>query len=495
MLTRTLCAAILAAFVSVPASASEFTYRGHLTDGDRPATGHYDLQVTVFSDAHGGAPLGEPTVLWNVTVTGGNFSVPVTIDDASASGGKRWLQLAVRESGSRGAFDPLPAREVLAPDATCTGAWDLSGNSGIPMGSFVGTTDNSVLELRSNNSAMASFDGFAQTVSIGSPDNQVAQAGSVALGGISGQGNTASGFASLAGGGVLNIASGFESTALGGQDNTAPGLGSVALGGAVNTAGGDRSFAMGYYARVRTQAQTMEPGTCSNDSTCGDEGTFVWADSSAASDFLSTGPNQFLIRAVGGVGINTNAPTAGGLSVNGKISVATLGTAGATSLCLNASNEISSCSSSERYKDHITNADYGLDTVAALRPVRYEWKATHAPDIGLVAEEVAKVDPDLVTHNAKGQIEGVKYDRLAAVLVKAVQQQQGEIATLRARNADLQAQDARTREQLDSLRSAQQRLTRQVQQLVAASGLAADASVAQADGRTRAAGTPTGAVQ
>ena len=42
---------------------------------------------------------------------------------------------------------------------------------------------------------------------------------------------------------------------------------------------------------------------------CGDEGTFIWADS-IDEEFLSTGPNQFLVRAGGGVGINENAPEA-----------------------------------------------------------------------------------------------------------------------------------------------------------------------------------------
>ena len=46
----------------------------------------------------------------------------------------------------------------------------------------------------------------------------------------------------------------------------------------------------------------------------GDEGTFAWADSAEA-DFQSTGPNQFLVRAAGGVGINTNAPVPGALTI------------------------------------------------------------------------------------------------------------------------------------------------------------------------------------
>ncbi len=63
------------------------------------------------------------------------------------------------------------------------------------------------------------------------------------------------------------------------------------------------------------------------------------------------------------------------------------------------------------------------------------WKSVHG---SRAAEDVAKVEPLLVTRNDKGEVEGVKYDRITAVLVNAVkeqqqqiQQQQDEIASLK----------------------------------------------------------------
>jgi peptidoglycan hydrolase CwlO-like protein len=47
--------------------------------------------------------------------------------------------------------------------------------------------------------------------------------------------------------------------------------------------------------------------------------------------------------------------------------------------------------------------------------------------MGLVAEEVADVEPLLVIHNDKGEIEGVKYDRVGVVLINAVKEQQAQI--------------------------------------------------------------------
>ena len=48
-------------------------------------------------------------------------------------------------------------------------------------------------------------------------------------------------------------------------------------------------------------------------------------------------------------------------------------------------------------------------------------------DVGFGAEDVAKVEPLLVTYNEKGEVEGVKYEKLTTVLVNAVKEQQAQI--------------------------------------------------------------------
>jgi hypothetical protein len=81
-----------------------------------------------------------------------------------------------------------------------------------------------------------------------------------------------------------------------------------------------------------------------------------------------------------------------------------------------------------------------LDVVRRLRPVSFIWKEDGKRDIGLVAEEVNRVEPLLATRNDKGDVEGVRYDRLGIVLLNAVQEQQTQI---RAQQQQLQAKDAR----------------------------------------------------
>ena len=125
-----------------------------------------------------------------------------------------------------------------------------------------------------------------------------------------GDDNEATGSGATIDGGRHNHASGYNASVGGGAAHIASGSHSVVPGGFSNVAGGDYSLAGGYRAMVRDAATTGDPG--------GDEGTFVWADSTTPFQdyFTSTGPNQFLIQASGGVGIGTNSPS-NALSVAG----------------------------------------------------------------------------------------------------------------------------------------------------------------------------------
>lgn len=114
------------------------------------------------------------------------------------------------------------------------------------------------------------------------------------------------------GGGFSNEARGAYSTVIGGLANEAKGYAATNIGGSQNAAGGNFSMAGGYNAVVRN-ADTV------GDSD-GDQGCFVWSDySSTVTSFTTTGPNQFLIRAAGGVGIGTNSP-------DGQLEVSAAGT-------------------------------------------------------------------------------------------------------------------------------------------------------------------------
>jgi len=175
--------------------------------------------------------------------------------------------------------------------------------------------DSSVVSGGGNNTA----DG--RWSAIGGGINNTATAQSSTVGG--GYSNDAISGSSTVSGGEENTASGMVST-VGGGSNLASGEASMILGGSMNIAQGSNSFASG------RKAEALH------------EGCFVWADRSDYNPFASTGINQFLIRAAGGVGIGTPSPNASyALHVEGKnkgiYAIATEGTSSVRPYALTAS--------------------------------------------------------------------------------------------------------------------------------------------------------------
>jgi hypothetical protein len=113
----------------------------------------------------------------------------------------------------------------------------------------------------------------------------------------------------------------------------------------------------------------------------------------------------------------------GGLSIT-TLRISTLASSGSTAVCRNALNDLSTCSSALRYKTNIASFNAGLNLVNRLRPITFDWKEGGMKDLGLGAEEVAAIEPLLVTYNTRGEVEGVKYDRIGVVLLNAVKEQQ-----------------------------------------------------------------------
>jgi hypothetical protein len=88
--------------------------------------------------------------------------------------------------------------------------------------------------------------------------------------------------------------------------------------------------------------------------------------------------------------------------------------------------------SSLAYKTNVRTFDHALETVGRLRGVRFDWKESGEPAVGLIAEEVAEVVPELVAQE-DGAPSGVSYANLVAVLVEAVKEQQRTIEVLQER--------------------------------------------------------------
>jgi hypothetical protein len=109
------------------------------------------------------------------------------------------------------------------------------------------------------------------------------------------------------------------------------------------------------------------------------------------------------------------------------VGIGVLAGGGSTSLCRNGAAAIAVCSSSLRYKTDILPFTGGLDLIQRLHPIAFRWKDGGMHDVGFGAEEVERVEPLLTTYNDKGEVEGVKYDRITAALVNTAQEQQAQI--------------------------------------------------------------------
>jgi uncharacterized coiled-coil protein SlyX len=84
--------------------------------------------------------------------------------------------------------------------------------------------------------------------------------------------------------------------------------------------------------------------------------------------------------------------------------------------------------SSRRFKTDVTTIEDAGALLERLRGVRFHWTADGRPDVGLIAEEVAAVLPELVTYEADGTtVRGLRYAPLVGVLIEAAKAQQAAL--------------------------------------------------------------------
>jgi hypothetical protein len=87
--------------------------------------------------------------------------------------------------------------------------------------------------------------------------------------------------------------------------------------------------------------------------------------------------------------------------------------------------------SSIRYKKDIENITYGLDKVLQLRGVTYVKKENNVKEMGVIAEEIAEILPDVVLYDSEGKPDSVSYGRITAVLIEAIKDLKKELNELK----------------------------------------------------------------
>ncbi len=87
-----------------------------------------------------------------------------------------------------------------------------------------------------------------------------------------------------------------------------------------------------------------------------------------------------------------------------------------------------------KYKKYVKPLNSQTDNVYKLRPVHFKWKNDNRGDIGLIAEEVGEIYPELVSTGIDGNAEGISYTKLTAVLIKTIQELSARIEKLENKN-------------------------------------------------------------
>jgi hypothetical protein len=116
--------------------------------------------------------------------------------------------------------------------------------------------------------------------------------------------------------------------------------------------------------------------------------------------------------------------------------------------------------SSKRFKDAIKPMDKASEAILALKPVTFHYKHEIDPEgirqFGLVAEQVEKVNPDLVVRDANGEVYSVRYDAVNAMLLNEFLKEHHQVQ-------DLKAIVAQQQKQIGSLTAGLQKVSAQLE--------------------------------
>jgi hypothetical protein len=244
-----------------------------------------------------------------------------------------------------------------------------------------------------------------------------------------GAANTASGAAALFANttGIDNTASGYETlfSNTTGDYNTASGYKAL-LG---NTTG-QQNTAAGVYALHDNKSGNYNAASGVDALYSNTTGSSNIAEGYKAGFKLTTGSNNIDIGNQG-VAAESGAIRIGTKSTHTKTCIAGIyGTSvSGGAVMVSSTGQLGVTVSSERFKTAVTPMGSYTAKLTQLRPVTFHLKTDPggALQAGLIAEEVAKVYPELVIRDEKGRIDGVRYDELAPMLLNEMQQQHAQL--------------------------------------------------------------------
>jgi Chaperone of endosialidase len=350
-----------------------------------------------------------------------------------------------------------------------------------------------VFALFSNTAGVQNTATGAGALFFNTGDNNTANGAGALFSNISGTANTAMGLGALFSntGGLGNTAVGFEAlgsntTISGNSGNHNTAIGNVALlnntTGDGNTAVGDEALhdntggnntAIGEDALVSNTTgngnTAIGTGALSNKET----GNNNIALGFEAGDELTTGDNNIDIGNTG-VAMENNTIRIGGGSQTATFIAGISGAnvAGGDPVFILSNGKLGTVNppSSARFKEEIRPMNQASEVILALKPVTFRYKkefdAARIPQFGLVAEEVEKVNPDLVKRDREGKVQTVRYEAVNAMLLNEFLKEHRKVEKLEATVASLAATMKKQAAQIQKV-SAQLELNKAAPQTVA----------------------------
>jgi len=293
--------------------------------------------------------------------------------------------------------------------------------------------------------------------------------------------NTGNGESALASNttGVANTATGESALASNttGGGNVADGVGALTSNttGGGNVAAGDNALFSNTTGQnnVASGSSALFSNTTGTDNTAvglgalgfNDSGSFNIAVGVAAGGRLTTGDNNIYI---GNSGVDSEST---------KIRIGTMGThtntfiagisgvtvAGGVGVIINSAGRLGTVTSSERFKDEIKPMDKVSEAILKLQPVTFRYKheldPVGIPQFGLVAEQVEKVDSNLVARDEEGKPYTVRYEAVNAMLLNEFLKAHRRIEEQDGRLQKQEAAIAKQQKQIEALTTGLQKVS------------------------------------
>jgi Chaperone of endosialidase len=141
--------------------------------------------------------------------------------------------------------------------------------------------------------------------------------------------------------------------------------------------------------------------------------------------------------------------------------------AGGSAVFIDSNGKLGTLTSSARFKDEIKAMENASESILALKPVTFRYKkeidAKGTPQFGLVAEEVAKVNPDLVLHDARGELSTVRYEAVNAMLPNEFLKEHRNVVEQQITLAERKTTIAEQQKQIDALTAGLQKVSAAVE--------------------------------